>query len=102
VPPAIAAPILLACVAIALAISDTLWFLLALPFIYLGSVCAAPNLNLADGFPAIVAVFLGLIVTLFKLESGAAIAGGTTASLLLSALEKRLRAKPVSHAPKAF
>lgn len=50
IPRAVFVPAALGIFALSLVwLNSPLW-LLSLPFIYLGSICAAPNLNLADGF----------------------------------------------------
>jgi len=76
-------------------INDSPWPLLALPFIFLGSLCAAPNHNLVNGFLALVAMAIGLWVASFHKEIGSAIFGGTFSSWFLSGLEMRIRATPV-------
>ena len=94
VEPAIFAPIVLTIAAIFLA-AGTLWSLAAIPFIFLGSICAAPNFNLANGCLAWVAILVGFGVMLLHRELGGAIFVGTATSWLLSGIEKRLRMKPL-------
>jgi hypothetical protein len=94
--PAIVVPLTLAVSAIAVAVAHTPWAYLALPFIYLGSVCAAPNFNLANGFLAFVAVLAGCCVMHFDAEAGAAIVIGAGASWMLSSIEKLIKARPIT------
>jgi hypothetical protein len=95
--PAVVTPILLSCAAIGLAVFVNLWLLAALPFIFLGSVCSAPNLNLADGCLALVSVILGLIIAEWFIEPlGLAILTGSFTAWLVGAIEKRIRMEPVS------
>jgi hypothetical protein len=93
--PAKVAPIIVAVVAICLCFSVTPWAFIALPFIYLGSICAAPNLNLADGFLVLISMILGLVVAFFEKEIGFIIIVGVASSWLLSAIEKTITAKPI-------
>ncbi len=58
-------------------------------------MCAQPNLNLADGCLAYLAIMIGFGITFFHRPSGDAICIGALAGFLLSAFEKRLTAKPV-------
>jgi len=46
--PAIVSPILVCSGAIGMSFIDSPWWLTALPFAVLASVCAQPNMNLAD------------------------------------------------------
>jgi hypothetical protein len=93
--PAIVAPLLLAITSLFLGFTRTGWAFLSLPFIYLGSICAAPNMNLANGFLAMLAMLLGLAVCLFNPAIGLPIFLGTSASWLLSSLEMCIRAQPL-------
>ena len=93
--PAKVAPVIVAVVATCLGFSVTPWAFIALPFIYLGSICAAPNLNLADGFLVLISMILGLVVAFFKKEIGVIIIVGVASSWLLSAIEKTITAKPI-------
>jgi hypothetical protein len=96
VPRAVFVPVALGIAAIWLAwANDSPWPLAALPFIFLGSLCAAPNHNLVDGFLAFVAMALGMIVANYQKELGSAIGVGTFSSWFLSGIEKRIRATPV-------
>ena len=55
----VVAPIILGIAAVYLALTIDLWLIAAIPFIVLGSVCSAPNLNLADGFLAVLSALIG-------------------------------------------
>jgi hypothetical protein len=90
-------PVGLCAGALALAIGGSLWWLLALPFIVLGSLCAAPNLNLADGFLALLAVAVGIVVSCFHAGAGISIILGTSTSWFLASIEKSVRAVPEDH-----
>lgn len=93
--PALVAPIVVCGVVIALAFVDSPWWLLSIPFAVYASLCAQPNLNLADGCLAYIAIMIGFGIMYFHRPSGSAICFGTLASFYLSAFEKRLTAKPV-------
>src|SRR5579871_6418161 len=93
-PRAIFVPALL-CIGAGLISIASGWALLAIPFILLGSFCAAPNFNLADGLLAIVAVAVGMIVVHFQSDAGTAIVVGTASSWFLSGIEKQYRARPL-------
>ena len=92
---AIYVPLLLAIGAAWLAIAVNPWALLAIPFIVLGSMCAAPNLNLADGFLAVFAMVLEMVAANYFRDAGSAVFLGTFASWVLGSIEKRLRATPI-------
>ena len=92
---AIIVPISLSFGAVYFAVTSSAWTLVALPFIFLGSLCAAPNFNLADGFLAIVASIAGLVVAVYFQDIGNSIFLGTIVSWFLSSIEKRQRAVPV-------
>ncbi len=95
VKPAILAPVLLSLGTLFIAFNYTFWALAALPFIYLASICAAPNFNLADGCLAWIAIFIGGGISFFQKELGEAILCGSALSWILSGIEKWLRAKPI-------
>jgi hypothetical protein len=92
--PAIFAPAVLSVVAVVFALQYSWWFLAALPFIWLGSVCAQPNLNLANGCLAYLAMFVGFAVTALHRPLGIAILAGAISGFYVSAIEKRLRMRP--------
>jgi hypothetical protein len=96
--PAIFAPAILAVVAIAAAFHDSWWFMAALPFNYLGSVCAQPNLNLANGCLAYLAMLVGLATLAFFRPLGLAILVGAMSGFYVSALEKLIRMRPAPEA----
>lgn len=107
VPQVIFAPSVLAIVFIALSTQLSWWFLIALPFVYLGSICAQPNLNLADGCLAYLAMILGFILLAFFKPVGIPILLGTVSSYYASAVEKWMRMRPVpasiaNESPKAL
>lgn len=96
--PAVFVPVVLSAVAIAAAAWVSWWFLVAVPFVWLGLICAQPNLNLADGYLACVAIIAGLAVLPFFRPVGLAIVVGTMSGLFASAFEKRIRMRPVPDA----
>lgn len=72
------------------------WVLLAIPFIWLGAICAAPNLNLVDGWLAWVALLFG--VTLFHFHqpnAGIPIVLGTGISYIFSSFQMYTTAVPI-------
>lgn len=93
--PATAAPVVLAVVFVALSVASSPWWLAGVPFAALGTLCAQPNLNLVNGFPAYVAAALGIVLgeAYRPLEPlGLAILAGSWSGICLGAVEKRLRA----------
>ena len=92
--PAIFAPAVLSVVAVVFAVQDSWWFLAALPFIWLGSVCAQPNLNLANGCLAYLAMIVGFAMTALFRPLGIAILAGAISGFYVSAIEKRIRMRP--------
>src|SRR5688572_26570775 len=92
--PAVFAPSVLSVAALVLAVQDSWWFLAALPFIWLGSVCAQPNLNLANGCLAYLAIIAGAVMTTWFRPLGIAIVSGVFSGFILSAIEKRIRMRP--------
>lgn len=95
--PAKIAPIAVGAVAVYVGLAVTPWAFIALPFVYLGSICAAPNLNLADGFLVLVSTVVGAGVTFFEKEIGVIIIVGVVSSWILSAIEKTITAKPIEN-----
>ncbi|HEX5243591.1 MAG TPA: hypothetical protein VFW23_10060 [Tepidisphaeraceae bacterium] len=85
----------LSVVAVVVGIRDSHWFFAALPFIWLGSICAAPNMNLAEGCLAYLAMILGYALLWVNKPLAIAILNGAISGFYLSAIEKRLRARPV-------
>src|SRR5260370_39129725 len=98
VQPAVFAPAVLSVVAVIFALQDSWWFLAALPFIWLGSVCAQPNLNLADGCLAYLAMIVGVAVAALFRPLGIAILAGAISGYYVSAIEKRIRMRPAPDA----
>ena len=96
--PAIFAPAILAVAAIVAAFRDSWWFLAALPFIYLGSICAQPNLNLANGCLAYLAMLVGFATLASFRPLGLAILAGAMSGFYVSALEKWIRMRPAPEA----
>lgn len=96
--PAVFAPAILSVIAVVAAIQESWWFLAALPFIWLGSVCAQPNLNFANGCLAYLAMIVGFAVTMFFKPLGFAIVAGAVSGFYVSAVEKRIRMRPAPDA----
>jgi len=92
------APAILGVIAIALGVLHSPWFFAALPFIWLGSICAQPNLNLANGCLAYLAMLLGVIVLAVFRPLGIAILGGAISGFYVSAIEKGTRMRPAADA----
>lgn len=82
--------------AIVAAALSSLWWMASIPFIWLGSVCAQPNLNLADGCLSYVAAGIGLIVLLFHPALGQAIFTGVICGYIAGFIEKLITMKPIS------
>jgi hypothetical protein len=99
--PAVIAPAVLAVAAVVFAVRQSWWALVALPFIYLGSICAQPNLNLANGCLAYLAMLIGFGISALFPPLGFAIVGGAMSGFYVSALEKRIRMRPVPEAELA-
>ena len=87
-------PVLLLIAAIWMGFTRANWWFLSIPFVAIGWMCAAPNLNLANGLLAYLSMIGGFILLKFHEPSGAAIAVGAAAGFYLSALEMRVTAKP--------
>jgi hypothetical protein len=96
--PAVFAPAILSVIAVVFALRESWWYFGALPFIWLGSVCAQPNMNGADGCMAYVAMIVGFILTAFFKPLGLAILAGAASGFYASAFEKLMRLRPVSDA----
>ena len=96
--PAVFAPATLAVVALAAAVRESWWFLAALPFIWLGSISAQPNLNLANGCLAYVAMLVGFGLLLVYRPLGLAVVAGAMSGFYLSAVEKLIRMRPAPDA----
>lgn len=85
---------LLLVVAVLSAIFVSPWWLLSIPFVAVGNLFTAPNLNLINGMPSYLSMIAGLILMKFHQPAGLAVFVGTAASLYGSALEMRIFAKP--------
>lgn len=94
--PAIVAPSFLTLGALFAAITVTWWWIAAIPFIWLGSICAQPNLNLADGCLTYLSVGAALIVMPFHPPLGLAIMAGAIAGYLFGFAEKLIRTNPIN------
>jgi hypothetical protein len=94
IPPAVFAPVALTVAAIVASSIESWWILFALPFIWLGSICAAPNLNLADGCLTYIALILGFVVAEFFHPLGFAMVAGSILGYCGSAAEKWIRMRP--------
>jgi hypothetical protein len=94
VPPAVFAPATLSVGAVVFAAQESWWYLSALPFIWLGSVSAQPNLNLVNGCLAYLAMIIGVGVCAFFRPLGMAIFAGAASGFMCSALEKWIRMRP--------
>lgn len=92
--PAVVAPIIAITVIVGLAFTWSLWALIGIPFAILGTICGQPNLNLADGCLALIAVGVGLMTAIFHREIGFAIAGSSFGGMLAAAAEKTIRMVP--------
>jgi len=92
--PAVVAPIVAIAMIIVLAFTWSLWALVGIPFAVLGTICGQPNLNLADGCLALIALGLGLLILTFHREIGLAIAASSFGGMLAGAAEKTIRAVP--------
>ena len=93
--PAIFAPSILSLGAVVAGAAISWWFLAALPCIWLGGVCSAPNLNLADGCLAYLTMIFGLVLSFFFEPLGGAIFFGSLCGYYLSVAEKHLRMRPM-------
>ena len=96
--PAVFSPTILSVAAVLAALQDSWWYLVALPFIWLGSVCAQPNLNLVNGCLAYLSIGVGLIVAVYFRPLVLAIFGGAMSGLYISAIEKAVCMRPAPEA----
>lgn len=87
-------PVCLFVAAIVLGIVVSPWWLLSIPFIAIGALFTAPNLNLIDGMPSYLSMLAGAILLPLHEPAGLAVLAGTMASFCGSALEMRIFAKP--------
>lgn len=96
--PAVISPLALSAAAIYFAAAESWYFAAAVPFVWIASVCAQPNLNLADGLLAYLSIVVGLIVMAFHQPLGEALVAGTLAGYVLSVIEKTARMRPAPDA----
>ena len=94
--PAIMAPALLTLAALVAAITVSWWWLAAIPFIWLGSICAQPNLNLAAGCLTYLSVGAALVVLRFHASLGHAIWVGAVTGYVFAFAEKMIRMRPIT------
>jgi hypothetical protein len=87
-------PVLLLAAAALAAVFVSPWWLLSIPFVAVGNLFTAPNLNLINGMPSYLSMIAGFILMRFHQPSGLAVCTGAAASFYLSALEMRIFAKP--------
>lgn len=69
------------------------WWLLSIPFVVIGALFTAPNLNLVNGLPSWLSILAGFILIAIHEPSGVAVIAGAWLSFIGSAIEMRLFAK---------
>lgn len=79
-----------------LAFTSSLWWLLSIPFVVIGALFTAPNLNFVNGFFSYVSIVLGSILTIFYFPVGIAVLLGIVFSFFGSAIEMLIFSQPVS------
>jgi hypothetical protein len=87
-------PLCLFVAAVGLGIVVSPWWLLSIPFVAIGALFTAPNLNLVNGMPSYLSMVAGFILMRFHAPSGMAVLAGAATSFYGSALEMRIFAKP--------
>ena len=87
-------PVCLFVAAIVLGIVVSPWWLLSIPFVAIGAIFTAPNLNLVNGMPSYLSMVAGFILIQFHQPSGFAVLAGTVFSFYGCALEMLIFAKP--------
>lgn len=85
---------LLLMAAVLAAIFVSPWWLLSVPFVVVGNLFTAPNLNLINGMPSYLSMIAGFVLMLFHQPAGLAVFAGAAASFYGSAVEMRIFAKP--------
>jgi hypothetical protein len=80
--------------AVVLAVVVSPWWLLSIPFVAVGALFTAPNLNLINGMPSYLSMVAGFVLMRFHEPSGLAVLAGVMSSFYGSALEMRIFAKP--------
>lgn len=94
IPMPVYVPGVLSLVALGCAACLSPWALLAIPSVWLGAICSAPNHNLADGCLAFVAMVVSFVVTVFW-PPAFVVYAATFVSWFLSGFERATRARPV-------
>lgn len=87
-------PVGLFVAAIVLAFVVSPWWLLSIPFVAVGALFTAPNLNLINGMPSYLSMVAGFVLMRFHEPSGLAVLAGVMSSFYGCALEMRIFAKP--------
>lgn len=87
-------PFGLVVVAAVLAIVFSPWWLLSIPFVAVGALFTAPNMNLMNGLPSYLSMVAGILLMEFHESSGIAMFAGVVSSFYGSALEMRIFSKP--------
>jgi hypothetical protein len=98
--PARVAPAVLSLAAIVAGVLWSWWWLIAIPCIWLGSICAQPNLNLADRCLAYLTAGAGIVIVCFHPRLGEAILAGVLAGYVTGFFEKNLTMKPWRRSPR--
>ena len=87
-------PLLLLVTAVCMGLTHSYWWFLSIPFVAIGWISAAPNLNLVNGMFAYLSMIGGFILLHFHEAAGASITLGAMASFYLCSIEMRVTAKP--------
>ena len=87
-------PACLLVAAVVLGIVVSPWWLLSIPFVAVGTLFTAPNLNLINGMPSYLSMIAGFILMRFHEPSGLAVLAGAMVSFYGCAMEMRIFAKP--------
>lgn len=96
--PAIYSPVALSGIVVLLSFTESWWCIAAIPFIWLGSICAQPNMNLANGCLAYLAMLIGVGICAWFRPLGLPILFGAITGFYSSAIEKRIRMRPAPYA----
>ena len=94
VPWAVYSPVMASGLVLAWAIFRSAWALVALPFVWLGSSGAAPNLNLANGCLAYTSMLVGFLISRVHEPLGWAIWAGAAMGYYTGVIEQRVRMRP--------
>ncbi len=84
-------PFILTVTAVGIGFFWSWWSLVAVPFVWLGAFCSAPNLNLVDGCLSNMSILIGIILIIFVRPLGIAITVGAILGYYLSSFEKAYR-----------